>query len=349
MEKTEQLLNDGKFTEAMERLDTIEVSDSEKACFLFFRAEASRGLGFFENALKYYAEAQSFCDEDELLLDILLGMAKCSRALGRNEETAAASMGACALADELGIRKNDALLERALALRLSGELTEAEKIFKSLAKNYSRGRDYSGLSFVYWSMGGLCRLQGRYKEGIKYFEKSLKYAEENDDTEAAGYALFGLGGILRVAGFMGRALESYLKAKKIFAATDDNFAKAYAECGTSNVLRQLGRLEDAWQGYERAHALYSSLEDWADLGFVEWGMGEISRKNGNFKDAGKYYNNAEKLFAGRSEPRGEALVMLSQAQLLYLLGKTEEAEKAHEKAMEHIRRHGLHTHLESFT
>jgi len=148
---------------------------------------------------------------------------------------------------------------------------------------------------------------------------------------------------------MGRALDCYLKAGKIFSKTDDNFAKAYAECGTSNVLRQLGRLDDAWAGYERAHALYSSISDSADLGFVEWGMGEISRRNGDFKTAGKYYSGALKLFKNRCEPRGEALAMLSSAQLLYLQGKTPEAEKSHAAAMEHIRRHNLHTHLETFT
>ena len=78
-------------------------------------------------------------------------------------------------------------------------------------------------------------------------------------------------------------------------------------------------------------------------------MGEISRKNGDFKSADKFYKNAARLFEGRSEPRGEALVKLSQAQLLYLTGKTKEAEEAHEAAMEHIRAHHLHTHLESFT
>lgn len=349
MEKIEKLLDSGKFLEALKALKKIKSCGADKAYFLFFTAEAIRGLGKFENALKSYSEAQAICDSDELLLDILLGTAKCARALGRMEEAETATISACSLSEELGLKKNDTTLERALSLRLSGKLDEAEKLFRSLYKAYSKSGDKTGMSFVCWSLGGLYRLQGKYKEGIKIFEKSLALAKENNDKEAAGYAFFGLGGILRVAGFMGRALESYLKAKKIFIKTDDNFAKAYAECGTSNVLRQLGRLEDAWAGYERAHALYSALEDWADLGFVEWGMGEICRKNGDFSSAGKYYKNAAKLFSGRCEPRGEALVKLSQAQLLYLLGKTAQAEKAHEEAMEHIKKHKLHTHLESFT
>ncbi|MBO4555809.1 MAG: hypothetical protein J5706_03545 [Elusimicrobiales bacterium] len=349
MEQIEELLDKGKFSEALKLIEDLEVLEGDKACYLFFRAEARRGLGFFDDALKDYGEAQKICEDDELLLDILLSTARCSRALGREEQTDSASLAACTLSEELEMKQNDAMLERALSLRLCGQLGEAEKMLKSLAKSYSKEKDLSGLSFVYWSLGGLYRLQGKYKDGIKAFEKSLESATKNKDKEAAGYALFGLGGICRVAGFMGRALESYVKARKIFAKTDDNFAKAYVECGTSNVLRQMGRLEAAWQGYERAHELYSSIEDWADLGFVEWGLGEISRRNGDFKAADKYYKNAAKLFAGRSEPRGEALVMLSQAQLLYLTGKTEQAEEAHSAAMEHIRKHGLHTHLETFT
>ncbi|MDA8244708.1 MAG: tetratricopeptide repeat protein [Elusimicrobia bacterium] len=349
MEKIEKLLDNGEFARALTALKRAAAGPG-RARTLFMKGEALRGLGLFAAALKEYAASKKAGKGDEeLLSEALLGEARCFRALGNEKGAFSSAKRALVLSRKLGISGEDARLEWALALRLTGRLTEAAKLLEGLYKGYKKSADLSGQAFALWALGGLYRLQGRYGEGIAAFEGSLKAAGKDGDEAAAGYALFGLGGILRVAGHMGRALDCYVRARRLFARTDDAFAKAYAECGTSNVLRQLGRLEEAYAGYARAHKLYSALSDWADLGFVEWGMGEINRKNGDFGAALKNYREAARLFKGRSEPRGEALTLLSLAQLYYLTGETSRAEGQHAAAMKHIRRHGLHTHLETFT
>ncbi|HAN05355.1 MAG: hypothetical protein A2X29_11675 [Elusimicrobia bacterium GWA2_64_40] len=349
MEKIEKLLDDGEFAKALAALNKIKPG-AGKGRWLFLKGEALRGLGLFGRALEQYALTRKAARSDEeLLLETLLGEARCARALGRECEALAAAKGALALAKRLDMCRPDAELEWALALRLVGRLAEAAALLERLHTAYKKAGDLAGAAFALWALGGLYRLQGRYGEGINAFEESLSSANKDKDEPAAGYALFGLGGILRVAGFMGRALDCYVRARRLFSGTDDTFAKAYAECGTSNVLRQMGRLEEAYAGYERAHKLYSGLSDWADLGFVEWGMGEIKKRNGDFGTALEHYRKAAGLFKGRSEPRGEALTLLSLANLYYLTGQTARAEAQHAAAMKHIRRHHLHTHLETFT
>lgn len=348
MEKIEALLDQGEFAKALAAVKKLKPG-AERARAAFLKAEALRGLGLFAEAVAEYGRALKAGPDGELELEALLGRTRCDRALGNDAAALAGARKALALAKKLDCLVEDAELEWALALRLTGRLEEAAAILERLLKGYRKAGDLAGASFALWSLGGLYRLQGRYDDGIKAFEEGLKAAEKDGDAAAAGYALFGLGGILRVAGYMGRALSCYGRAKKLFAKTDDAFAKAYAECGTSNVLRQLGRLEEAYAGYTRAHKLYSALSDWADLGFVEWGMGEIVRRGGDFKAAFGHYTRAAALFKGRSEPRGEALTMLSLAQLYYLTGRTAEAERRHAAALAFIRRHGLHTHLETFT
>jgi tetratricopeptide (TPR) repeat protein len=348
MEKIEELLNAGEFARALAALKRTRPG-AEKARWLLLKGEALRGLGLFGEALGQYAAARGAAADGELRLQAFLGSARCARALGREKDAVAYARKALRLSKELGNGAQEAALEWALALRLTGRLDEAASLLYRLLKGYRKAGDHAGAAFALWALGGLLRLQGRYAEGIAAFEGSLKAARKAGDEPAAGYALFGLGGILRVAGFMGRSLDCYVRARRIFSGTDDAFAKAYAECGTANVLRQLGRLEEAWAGYTRAHKLYSDLSDWADLGFVEWGMGEIKRKNGNFRAALGHYKAAAGLFKGRSEPRGEALTMLSLGALYYLTGETARAERQHGAAMKFIRRHGLHTHLETFT
>ncbi|MDD2804556.1 MAG: tetratricopeptide repeat protein [Elusimicrobiales bacterium] len=349
MEKIEKLLDAGEFSKALAALKKVSPG-SGRARWLFLKGEALRGLGLFAAALKEYAAARKAALSDEdLLLETLLSEARCSRALGDEKCALASAKAALSLSKKLDSFAEEAELEWALALRLVGRLPEAAKSLEGLLKGYRKAGDHPGAAFVLWALGGLYRLQGRYADGINAFEDSLKAANRGKDEAAAGYALFGLGGILRVAGFMGRSLDCYVRARKLFSGTDDAFAKAYAECGTANVLRQLGRLDEAYAGYERAHKLYSALSDWADLGFVEWGMGEINKKNGHFSDALKNYSRAAALFKGRSEPRGEALTLLSLANLYYLTGDTARAERQHAAAMKHIRKHNLHTHLETFT
>ncbi len=349
IEKIEALLDGGKFSKALAAVRAAKAGPG-KARLLFLKGEALRGLGLFADALKEYSQARKAARGDkELELEALLSVARCARALGEEKLALDSAKKAVALSMKLELYAEDAALEWALALRLTGHLGEAAGLLEGLLKGYRKAGDYAGSAFTLWALGGLYRLQGRYRDGIKAFEESLAAANRDGDEIEAGYALFGLGGILRVAGFMGRALDCYVRARKLFAGTDDTFAKAYAECGTANVLRQLGRLEEAFTGYTRAHGLYSGLSDWADLGFVEWGMGEIRKKNGNFAAALKHYHKAAELFKGRSEPRGEALTLLSLAALYYLMGETARAEKQHDAAMKFIRMHGLHTHLEVFT
>jgi len=349
IEQIEILLDNGEFSKAMTVLKTLKPG-AGKGRWLLLKGEALRGLGLFGEALKEYAAARMVARGDaELELEALLSEARCFRALGNDRGAFAAAKKALTLSKRLDIFGPEAELEWALSLRLVGKLPEAAKLLEKLLNDYRKAGDLTGAAFALWALGGLYRLQGRYAEGINAFEGSLKAAAKDRDEAAAGYALFGLGGILRVAGFMGRALDCYVRARKIFAGTDDAFAKAYAECGTANVLRQLGRLEEAYAGYTRAHKLYSGLSDWADLGFVEWGMGEIKKRNGDFAAALKHYRKAAGLFKGRSEPRGEALTLLSLATLYYLKGETAKAERRHDTALAFIRRHGLHTHLETFT
>jgi len=359
MEKIQKLLDEGKFARALSALeksavkDLKETSDGEELSlsvrYYFMKAEAFRGLGRFAEAQELYEKTLAYCKDENLKLEILLARAKVARTLGDCELATASAEEAVEKATALNVKTEDARLERAMALRLAGKLEEAETVLLQLCSEYRKQRDPGGVSFANWALGGLYRLQGRYEEGIKAFEASLKYAMKNEDEFAAGYALFGLGGILRVAGFMGKALDSYLKARQIFEKSDDTFAKAYVECGTSNVLRQMGRLDMAWTGYKRAHRLYSKINDYADLGFVEWGMGEILLRNADFGKAGEHFDKALEYFGGHSEPRGTALAMLSAAKKEYLSGETDKAEKSYSLAMDFIKKHGLHTHLEQFT
>ena len=86
-----------------------------------------------------------------------------------------------------------------------------------------------------------------------------------------------------------------------------------------------------------------------DLGFVKWGRADILKRKNKLAEALKDLQEARVLFDNSDEMRGQILTKLSLAQVLYALGKTQEAEELYEEAVTQARAEGLHTYLESYT
>ena len=63
----------------------------------------------------------------------------------------------------------------------------------------------------------------------------------------------------------------------------------------------------------------------------------------------KDLEEARVLFDNSDEKRGQILTKLSLAQVLYALGRTDEADQLYEEGVSQARAEGLHTYLESYT
>ncbi|GAB4031936.1 MAG: tetratricopeptide repeat protein [Elusimicrobiota bacterium] len=242
----------------------------------------------------------------------------------------------------------EAILEAAMALRLAGKRKRAQALFYSLIRLYSSSKDFAGLSYVWWAMGGLKRNYGELAAAVSCFEKSFSFAVKARDRSLKVYALFGLAGALRIKGEIEKSAAVYRKAAS-YAPADDIFAKAYSFCGLANALRQKGGVKKALALYRRSGKLYSAMGDKPDLGFVSWGMGEILKKQGNFKAAISNFRKAYHLFKAGMEKRGEILSLFSMAQSLYALGRIKEADKMYFSALKEARKENFKTYLEIFT
>ncbi|HBE89552.1 MAG TPA: hypothetical protein DDW67_10480, partial [Elusimicrobia bacterium] len=171
MERIEALLDKGEFKKALAAIKAGGRRDP------YLEGEALRGLGLFAEAARSYARAGG-----EYGLEAALGEVKCWRALGDAPRAFAAAKKALSLSKRLGLMADEAELEWALALRLSGRLDESEKMLLRLLKGYRLDRDHAGASFVLWALGGLHRLKGRYADGLQAFEGALAEARKADDV-----------------------------------------------------------------------------------------------------------------------------------------------------------------------
>lgn len=347
-ELLEELLDANHPSRALELLQGVR---NKNAQLRFLEGEAYRQLGSFEKAIASYAASLQICESAEGRMDALLALAACYRTLGHS--AAAYEMGQDALQMAQELEMDDYLVrsmqEMGMALRAWGRLEEALELLDAVLSYYQEQKDWAGMSFICWAKGGIFRLQGHFEDGIKQFKDAIRLAKKAGDEINLAYGYCGLAGISRICGKIDDCVKNYKLAEKIFRKTQDVFGKAYTNCGMANGLRQQGKYDEALRHYNAADKLYSSINDTVDLGFVKWGRADILKRKNKLAEALKDLQEARVLFDNSDEMRGQILTKLSLAQVLYALGKTQEAEELYEEAVTQARAEGLHTYLESYT
>lgn len=318
---------------------------------LFLLGEAHRLLGSFQPAIETYARALKVTVNAEERMDILLAMAACYRTLGVSSAAYELADDALKMAremeyDEYVVR---AMQEMGMALRAWGRLEEALDLLDAVLAAYTQEKDYAGMSFICWAKGGIYRLQGHLQEGIAQFKLAVKHAKKAKDEINLAYGYCGLAGVSRIAGKIDDCVKYYKLAEKIFNKTEDMFGKAYTNCGMANGLRQQGKYDEALRHYNKADALYSGIGDKVDLGFVKWGRADILKRRNKLPQALADLQAARELFDNSDETRGQILTKLALAQVLYAMGRVEEAETLYDEGVSQARAEGLHTYLESYT
>ena len=121
----------------------------------------------------------------------------------------------------------------------------------------------------------------------------------------------------------------------------------FIDCHIHNTLDDYAPQRGAVGCY--ADALYSGIGDKVDLGFVKWGRADILKRRNKLPQALADLEAARDLFDNSDEVRGQILTKLALAQVLYALGRTDEAETLYDQGVAQARAEGLHTYLESFT
>jgi len=348
VEAIETLLETNQPSKALSLLTAARTKNAQG---WFLTGEAQRQLGAFETALKSYARGLAIADEAELRMDTLLAMASCYRTLGHSAAAYELADETLEMARELEYEEYTvrAMQEMGMALRAWGRLEEALELLDAVLAAYTQANDYAGMSFIHWAKGGIFRLQGLFEEGISQFKQAISWAKKSGDKISEAYGYCGLAGISRICGQVDACVKNYQLAEKIFKKTEDVFGKAYTNCGMANGLRQQGKYDTALRHYNVADKLYSSINDRVDLGFVKWGRADILRRKNKMQAALKDLEEAKTLFDNSDEMRGQILTRLSLAQVLYALGRTDEADALYESGVKQAKAEGLHTYLESYT
>ncbi len=198
----------------------------------------------------------------------------------------------------------DKQIQLALQYHQSGDLQEAEYIFKKILKKQHNNVD------VLYKLGVLYAQVGNYDFAIRYIEKSLRLYPNNAN------AYYILGKIYQEKGQIEESIHCYKKVIKY----DPLFALAYFNLG--ETLQDEGRLDEAVTFYRRVLELNPNCADACN------NIGIILNEKGQYDEAIKCYQKALQLNPNFESPYNNLAIVFKNK------GNLDEAIKHYQKALQ---------------
>ena len=183
------------------------------------------------------------------------------------------------------------MMQKALFLHQSGQLTEAEKHYTKLLKYLPKD------TFLLSNLGTLKLQKNNLEDGIKLIEKSLEIDSNQPN------ALNNLGVVLQKHLRPEEAIDKYDRAIAIVPG----YAEAYSNRG--NALMDLNRFNEALESYNQAVRIKP------DYALAYSNRGNTLKDLNRFNEALESYNRAIVLnpnYANAYSNRGETLIKLGQ-------------------------------------
>lgn len=236
------------------------------------RAEAARGRGALEDALRFYRDLLAAVESQKHpkpaeMTRCRIEIAAMLREMSRWEEAEQmASEGARLAGEKLKDTREegDALLEWAQCLAGCGRFAEARSAGeKAAAIHRAACGDFSSeVASCYEKLGSICQKQQDYPAAVTYLEKALGVRERQvgGDSSEMALLLVALADLYSLLGRLAPALELLQQAVgKLGPSRDSNLAGALEKLGSMYV--RTGRYEDAADCYQRAFDFWSGDPD----------------------------------------------------------------------------------------
>ncbi|MET8033257.1 tetratricopeptide repeat protein [Streptomyces sp. NPDC005345] len=152
-----------------------------------------------------------------------------------------------------------------MALRKSGEFTEAAQEHRASATLYQEFGDHHGEAAALGSYGLALQGAGRYAEAIEAHWQDVRLCEETGDRHALAEALDNLALAHRRAGQLDDAVAIYRQAAEIFHEVGDPSMGGLAIGGSGRTFEEAGRFDEAIQAYREAVQSFRNANDRENL------------------------------------------------------------------------------------
>ena len=208
------------------------------------------------------------------------------------------------------------LVKKAAHLHQSGQLDQAEILYKKILSTYPERKDVNNPAtevyhLVSTDLGNVLVKQGKLAQATNFYQKAVEFKPNfaeahnniaealqqqgrfNEAFEACQQAIkykpdfalahHNLAHILRKQGKLGSAVQAYKKALEL----DPNFFSAYNNLG--NIFKEQGKWAEAFALYKKALSINPNLAE------IHNNIGNVLRKQGKLEAAVEYFNQAIKI------------------------------------------------------
>ena len=304
---TEQLMNAGKFNEALQLVETIEersdlTSNDQIACHLLRSALLSK-LGQLEDALEI---ANGAIEESQKLeshlqmVDALLIVSEILWRLGRPDESLEAVEQGEQMLHTISREQTSELMQREAALidrkgtiyQWKGQFDQALECHKRSLTLFEEIGIKQGIATSLFNIGVIHWRNGELDRALQSFEQSLVLREEIGNKHDIAICLNAIGVIYRRKGDYNQALEYY---KRSLVLKEEIGNKQQISMTLNNigvVYRRRGDLDLALEYLERSMALKEEFGNKENIALSLLNIGHIYRDKGELDTALVYLHRS---------------------------------------------------------
>jgi CHAT domain-containing protein/Tfp pilus assembly protein PilF len=280
----------------------------------------------FEDALKQYNEAITYCDKANTLkalklkADLIMKISDSYEKLGRYKEALAENEKALKIYSDMAEKTGEASANNSMGFDYYklGDYSKsiefydkAYRISMEIGNKKEAGFSKSNIGQMYWNLG-------KYDLAINAHNEAVKLKEEANDKAGQAYSLEKLSGLYNESGDANKALEFYNKSMGIYSDLKDSSGMANSFKNIGNVYKKVKDIARAIDNYKKALNIYKSLHSDYETSELFHSIAGIYYDDKNYKDAFENYNESLKIRKATGDKSGQ-IYSLSMLGLIALI------------------------------
>jgi tetratricopeptide (TPR) repeat protein len=243
---------------------------------------------------------------------------------------------ALALYREMGNKGGESLILNAMGQthKDAGNLDKALAAFRDSMQIEMEREDHVNMANRLDQIADIYRLKGQYDDALVYLEQAKAQIDKTKEKKEKGINLEYVGLVRKAQGNYNEAVEAFLAALPLYKEIDNQMSVADVQRSLGAIYESQGRYADAYAAYQVCVETYKKLHTEHDLDHANTALGHLYLSLGRPDDAEKAFKEAER--TGGHDEHGVAghapAILLGEAWLLEVRGKTPEAAAAYDKA-----------------
>lgn len=242
---------------------------------------------------------------------------------------------------EVGAAYDDALAELAHILEDTGQLEDAERLYRQSLEVSERYEGDEQRVMRWQQLAHVVSSLGRTDEALALLDQAHQTALAVGDETARASTLEGRGQLLSSHGRHTEALEMYRSAERVRRRLGQARQLSYNLGHQSGCLGLLGRYDEAHRLLDEARTIAEEIADQPLLGHLALNLASLLGHVGDFRGAVATLRESVALLEGDSNTLAHVDATLSLVGLLASQGETEAAITAGEVALAAAERAGL--------